>query len=127
MWLVVVLPLVPDTSTTRRPWASYRSAPGCNAIVTRPPMIEPPPRPCRRDNPAAAFPARSASSPQACGRRARSPVCAGAITLRGTLSVVDLIGSVNERPRPRRAEAMINSQQAHGEGTFSLVTSGSGC
>ena len=60
-WLVVVLPLVPDTSTTRRPAASPVRAPRSSHRVTRPPMIEPAPRPTRRDSRPAQRPVRTAN------------------------------------------------------------------
>jgi len=44
------LPLVPETSTTRRPAANRLSAAGSMARVTRPPMIDPLPRPARLDS-----------------------------------------------------------------------------
>jgi hypothetical protein len=60
-WLVVVLPLVPDTSTLRRPHAKCRKTRGSRASATRPPMIAPAPRPSRRDSPAGHPPAPTAS------------------------------------------------------------------
>jgi hypothetical protein len=52
----VVLPLVPDTNTIRRPAASRERMCGAKAKVTRPPMTAPAPRPSRRDTAAAADP-----------------------------------------------------------------------
>src|SRR6201986_590761 len=55
--LVVVLPLVPVTSTHWRPAASWDSRPGASRRLMLPPMTEPSPRPARREAAAADLPA----------------------------------------------------------------------
>ena len=72
-WLVVVLPLVPETSATLRPAASLRKASGSSASVTRPPMIAPPAQPSPRDRPPTAEPSRTAVSVQLSRAARRSP------------------------------------------------------
>ncbi|ALG08010.1 hypothetical protein AOZ06_14770 [Kibdelosporangium phytohabitans] len=62
--VLVVLPLVPVTSTTSRPRLSLASARWSSAVATRPPMMAPSPTPSRREDHAASLPSRIAPSPQ---------------------------------------------------------------
>src|ERR1700722_3310005 len=55
-FVVVVLPLVPVTRTTRRPAASRDSRSGARRRLMTPPMTEPSPFPARRETVAAAPP-----------------------------------------------------------------------
>lgn len=59
--VVVVLPLVAETSTTSRWVASAASRSGSSLRATRPPITDPLPRPAARDTAAAALPAVTAS------------------------------------------------------------------
>jgi hypothetical protein len=68
--LVVVLPLVPDTTTDWWPAAMSSSARWSMARVTRPPMTEPSPAPTQREASAMARPAMAATRV----RRGRSTV-----------------------------------------------------
>ena len=63
--VVVDLPLVPVTNTVRRPDPSWRSSERSSVIATRPPIIEPAPRPVTRDAHRAVAPAASAMRPRA--------------------------------------------------------------
>ena len=54
--VVVVLPFVADTKTTRRPSTSIRNAAGHTATTTRPPIATPSPRPSDFDSPPATRP-----------------------------------------------------------------------
>lgn len=62
--VVVDLPLVPVTTTVRRPVASCRSTERSSVIATSPPIMAPAPRPVTRD-------AQRALAPAARARRAR--------------------------------------------------------
>ena len=63
--VVVDLPLVPVTTTVRRPSPSWRRIDLSSVIATRPPIIAPAPRPVTRDAQRAAAPAASATRPRA--------------------------------------------------------------
>src|SRR4051812_16558562 len=63
--VVVDLPLVPVTTTVRRPAASWRRIDLSRVIATRPPIIAPAPRPVTRDAHRAPAPAASATRPRA--------------------------------------------------------------
>src|ERR1700727_1661287 len=73
--VVVVLPLVPVTSTTWRPTASRESRSGSRRRPIRPPMTEPSPLPASRETEAAASPTVVASLARI-GSRVRWWVCA---------------------------------------------------
>ena len=64
-WLVVVLPLVPETSADAPPRGEpAQGLRGPAASVTRPPMIDPSPMPSRRDNLPAQDPVHTATRPR---------------------------------------------------------------
>ena len=61
-WVVVVLPLVPDTASTRRPCSSCAKASGASRVSTWPRMDAPEPWPARREASAATLPSQVAAS-----------------------------------------------------------------
>ena len=63
--VVVDLPLVPVTTTVRRPVPSWRRSERSRVIATRPPIMAPAPRPVTRDAHRAPAPAARASRPRA--------------------------------------------------------------
>src|SRR5439155_4314162 len=63
--VVVVLPLVPETTTAPRPAASSPMTPGATARATRPPIVTPAPIPARRETRPASRPARTARAVRA--------------------------------------------------------------
>src|SRR5437868_12378007 len=63
--VVVVLPLVPETTTAPRPAASSPMTPGATARTTRPPIVTPAPIPARRETRPASRPARTARAVRA--------------------------------------------------------------
>ncbi len=68
-WVVVLLPLVAETSATSRLAARALSTPGCRRSATSPPMTPPEPLPSLRDSPLATRPAARAKLAR--GGRAR--------------------------------------------------------
>ena len=62
--VVVDLPLVPVTTTVRRPSPSWRRIDLSSVIATTPPIIAPAPRPVTRDAHRAPAPAASATRPR---------------------------------------------------------------
>ncbi len=62
--VVVDLPLVPVTTTVRRPAPSWPRIDLSRVIATRPPIIAPAPRPVTREAQRAAEPAASAARPR---------------------------------------------------------------
>src|ERR1700730_1481228 len=63
--VVVVLPLVPETTTASRPAASSPMTPGATARATRPPIVTPAPIPARRETRAGSRPAWTAGAGRA--------------------------------------------------------------
>src|SRR5688572_30395211 len=78
--VVVVLPLVPETSATRRPAARWRSSSGSILRPSQPPITEPSPRPAARDSAAAVLDTEEATL----ARRGRWPRSVSSAVVMGT-------------------------------------------
>lgn len=78
-WVVVVLPLVPETAAIRRPASSLLIACGSTLSITWPRIAVPVPRPARREAYDASRPASAAAANRARGTGAGGPGrrCAG--------------------------------------------------
>ena len=124
----MVLPFVPDTSTTRRPTASPDNAPGSSSRVTRPPMIEPAPNPTRRDTRLATSPARTAAHAHARPGRltvegTRSPTSTLRTHLRATRPVVGFPDLAND---PAAVHGLRRRAREQAAGTGSAPRQGIG-
>src|SRR6202034_98427 len=112
--VVVDLPLVPVTTTVRRPAPSWRKIDRSSVIATRPPIIAPAPRPVTRDAHRALAPAARASRPRAViTRESLRAIASSALSRAQRVALIEVRAIASSALSRAQRVALINSAARH--------------